>query len=101
MMDRQNKLAILSSMSDENLNYALKAVGIDCGDYDEYDENQDSANPIESWSSLNVSVPSTSRPPIVDKSSLFQMHDQSVPVRQSIGIPMQSEEDELLAAGLL
>ena len=98
-MDRSQKVSILNSMSDENLTHALEAVGINCGDMDEYGEGNANGSTIDTWQSLNVSVPGGGKlPPIADKNVLFKMKPERPVVRDQLGLNMPGEEEELMAS---
>lgn len=100
MMDRETKLAILNAMSDESLDHALGAVGIQAGGHDEYGEGEDPSSKLTSWQERDVHVPETTRGPIADKSSLFLSGDKRP--RDGLGLPQPGEQDEaMLSAGLL
>lgn len=99
MMNRGQKLSILQSMSDENLQHALEAVGIDCGDQDEYGEGNANGSSIDTWKSLDVSVPGGGKlPPIANKNVLFKVAQERPIVRDQLGLSMPGEEEELMSS---
>jgi len=96
MMDRSQKLAILSAMDDEHLSLALEGVGIDCCGMDEDPLGEDASNALDKWNEIEVSVPDAGRGPIVDKSALF-MPKQEV-MTNTYGLPEPGEDEDLMMA---
>lgn len=106
-MDRQNKLSIIQSLSDEKLTAALEAIGIDCGPADLYGEGGmgggERGGKLDTWSSLNVKGGLGGKmAPLVDKSALFGQKPVMAPRVDSLGMQTpQGEEEALLNAGLM
>lgn len=75
-MNRDQMLAILSSMSDDALMKACAANGIECGGagYDLGD--QGSADGLESWNDTRIDMPQHKSPPLVDHSKITEMRKQ-------------------------
>lgn len=100
MMDRASKIAILSAMDDGHLDMALQAVGIEPspGDSDFYGE--DPANQLDKWAEMDVSVPDSGRPEIVNKSEIFLGSQPKTQV-DTYGMPMPgADEDQMMAVGM-
>lgn len=104
-MDRQNKLTILSSLSDEKLKDALEAIGIDCGSSEDvYGEGKsDAGSKLDTWSQLTMPAAGADKlPPIVDKAALFAAKPQGSQMVDQLGMVMPgAEEEAFLNAGLM
>lgn len=103
-MDRQNKLNILSSLSDEKLSSALEAIGIDCGPADHYGEGTTGGDgaKLDTWSSLTLPKASGEKlPPIADKAALFAVKPQAGDRVDMLGMVTPGDEEEMLNAGLM
>jgi hypothetical protein len=68
MLNRNQMISILSSMSDEKLVQAMSATGIDVGPSEGYDLGEEESAGLEPWNMRDVSVPAVVKPPLVDKS---------------------------------
>lgn len=79
-MNRQQMLAILSSMDDEHLMRACEANGIECGSEGGYmgemGDQAPSADGLESWNNTRIDVPASKRPPLVDHSKITAQQAQ-------------------------
>lgn len=90
-MDRAQRLAILSAMSDESLGMALEALGIQTADAaDPFGEGEE--NPVPRWNDLEVSVPSSTRGPIATKDHLFVPKQSFTTDAYGLQQPGQQEE---------
>ncbi len=78
-MNRGQMISILNSMSDDSLTKAMSAVGIDSGGGEGgegYELGSEEADGLQSWNSRDVSIESSPRPPIIDKSKFEKIAPQ-------------------------
>lgn len=82
MMKRDQILQILSAASDESLQKACSALGIDCGHaYGEEGgvEMGGRGDPLESWNETRISMPQSHREPLVNPRSYLKPIQQTQP----------------------
>ena len=73
MMNREQMIAILTSMGDDALMNAMSANGIDAEHSESYkaDMGAEVSEGLESWSERDVSIPASQRPQLVNTEALF------------------------------
>ncbi len=98
-MDRAQRLAILNAASDENLDLALQAIGIQSSGDDFYGEGSDMGveNNVPTWDSLDVSVPAGTKKPLVDKSKLFIPQQQPM-ATNAYGMQEPGDQEEMMSS---
>lgn len=93
-MNRQQMMAILSSMSDEGLMKAMNANGIPVEAEEGLDLGLEDAG-LEPWAARDVSVGESERPQLFDKSALVK---PKIPqMRESSMYMPKGEEDPSMA----
>lgn len=94
MMDRQQMLAILSSMSDDALMKACSANGIECGggSYQSDMGGESPAEGLESWNDTRIDMPMSKRPPILDTGKILAAQKQAAQPRPQVTRDMLGPE---------
>jgi hypothetical protein len=85
MMDREQMLQILGTMSEDNLLKAISATGIDCGDCmpgrSALSKDAAGDEALSSWNATSVVIPQSKRPSLFDKNAHYEK-PASAPTRR-------------------
>lgn len=95
-MDRQQALAILSTMDDDYLMRALSAVGIEGGGMQgEHNPMADMENSLEPWDLRRVAIAPPNKPQFLDSSKFVQPPQQMMakPAFVDMGQDMEGLEE--------
>ncbi len=79
-MSRSQMLSVLNTMSDDKLNQAMQATGVETG-VDKMELGDESGEGLESWNNREVAIESSPRPPIIDKSKFEKQPEAQQGVR--------------------
>lgn len=98
MMNRQQILQVLGAASDESLQRACQALGIDCGHAygDEGGpEMGGRGDPLESWNDTRIAMPESRRQPLVNPRSYLKPIQQTQPATRRMDYMPKEQVEEI------